>query len=88
MEAIREGMAEIIPVETLRYLTWQEMEALVVGRVDFDVEWLKKRTRYYGMLLVLGWRPGVTSGQRLTNKSRRVFQCHPSNRPNAVGGPV
>jgi len=48
MEAIREGMAEIIPVETLRYLTWQEMEALVVGRVDFDVEWLKKRTRYYG----------------------------------------
>jgi hypothetical protein len=50
LEAVREGLRQIVPVETLKYLTWQEMESLVVGRIDFDVEWLQKRTRYYGSI--------------------------------------
>jgi hypothetical protein len=58
LQAVREGLCQIVPVETLKYFTWQEMESLVVGRIDFDIEWLQKRTRYYGS--VSATHPTVT----------------------------
>jgi len=48
IEAMRRGTATIIPIDCLKVLSWREMENLVCGRPDFDVEWLKNRTSYSG----------------------------------------
>jgi len=50
IEAMKKGTAAIIPIDCLKVLTWKEMENLVCGRPDFDVEWLKNRTSYQGSL--------------------------------------
>ncbi|MES1910768.1 MAG: hypothetical protein MHM6MM_003301 [Cercozoa sp. M6MM] len=47
-EAIKRGMATVIPVPLLCMFTWRELELMVCGRVAFDVDLLRKMTRYEG----------------------------------------
>lgn len=46
MEVIRRGLASVIPIQLLRLLAWDELEALVCGRKDVDVDLLENCTEY------------------------------------------
>mmetsp|Transcript_21568 Transcript_21568/g.30480 ORF Transcript_21568/g.30480 Transcript_21568/m.30480 type:complete len:524 (+) Transcript_21568:135-1706(+) len=48
VRALRAGMADIIPVQLLDVLTWQELEERVVGMRTIDLELLKRHTEYSG----------------------------------------
>jgi len=48
-DAIRAGLKTMVPLELLRFLTWEELEVLVCGRSEIDVAVLKKNTRYEGV---------------------------------------
>ena len=41
LEAIREGLGFMVNLDSLRGLTWEELECAVCGNEDFDVEALK-----------------------------------------------
>jgi len=47
-EAIRRGLATVVPVAVLNTFTWRELEKLVVGGT-FDVDLLKQNTVYEGI---------------------------------------
>jgi hypothetical protein len=46
VEAIRAGIACVMPIEMLRLLSWEEMEVMVCGRAEWGVEELQKITEY------------------------------------------
>lgn len=46
IDAIRQGLVSVIPVELLNLVTWQELELKVCGNPEISVEALKKSTRY------------------------------------------
>jgi hypothetical protein len=46
IEAIRRGMSTIVPVQLLPLFTWQELEMMVCGKREIDLEYLKANTRY------------------------------------------
>jgi hypothetical protein len=47
-DAIRRGLATVVPLQLLSLFTWQELEVQVCGRPKMDVELLKKNTEYEG----------------------------------------
>lgn len=50
IEAIRKGMAAIIPIALLPLFTWQELELQVCGKRELDLDLLKRNTSYvYGV---------------------------------------
>lgn len=46
LQAMRKGLATIVPVDLLPLFTWQELEAMVCGQREIDIEYLKAHTRY------------------------------------------
>lgn len=46
IDAIRQGLTQVVPSEVLNLLTWQELELKVCGNPDVSVEALKKSSRY------------------------------------------
>jgi len=44
--AIKRGLASIVPVRLLPLFTWQELEMMVCGKREIDIEYLKRNTRY------------------------------------------
>lgn len=46
LNAIREGLTNIVPVPILSVFTWQELERTVCGSPDIDLEIIKKNTVY------------------------------------------
>jgi hypothetical protein len=46
--AIRSGIGEVLPPEALRLLSWQEMELMVCGSEEWEVESLQAITQYHG----------------------------------------
>lgn len=46
IDAIRQGLTTVIPVELLNLITWQELELKVCGNPEISVVALKKSTRY------------------------------------------
>lgn len=48
IDAMRRGMEDIIPLPALSLLTWYELEELVCGQRDIDLELLKRHTEYGG----------------------------------------
>jgi len=46
IEAIRRGLATVVPYKLLPLLSWQELETLVCGSSKIDVEFLKGMTTY------------------------------------------
>ncbi|CAM9151525.1 unnamed protein product [Scytosiphon promiscuus] len=46
VEAIRDGLASVIPVDHLRLFAWDELEMFVCGRKDVDVDLLEACTEY------------------------------------------
>eukprot|EP01083_Nonionella_stella_P059475 155578_1 len=46
VEAIRRGLATIVPVQLLPLFTFSELEFMVCGKREIDVEFLKSNTRY------------------------------------------
>lgn len=48
LAAMKRGLANIVPISALRLFTWQEVETLVCGKADIDLEYLRKHTRYEG----------------------------------------
>lgn len=46
--AIRRGLAQLVPTAALRLFTWSEMEVLVSGRPEIDIDLLKRHTSYSG----------------------------------------
>jgi len=47
-EAMRLGLATIAPIDLLELHTWKEIELLVTGKPDIDLEVLKRHTKYNG----------------------------------------
>jgi hypothetical protein len=47
--AIREGLAMIVPADKLNLFTWREMENMVCGQPDIDIDVLRKICRYSGL---------------------------------------
>ena len=47
-EAIRRGLATIVPQGLLALFSWTELESMVCGESRFDVELLKRNTTYSG----------------------------------------
>jgi hypothetical protein len=48
IEAIRRGLLSVVPERAMRLLTWKELEILVAGRPEIDVDDLRKHTVYEG----------------------------------------
>jgi hypothetical protein len=48
LAAIRRGLATVIPLHTLQLFTWQQVEELVAGKPEIDLDYLKKHTEYRG----------------------------------------
>ena len=46
IEAIREGLATIVPLDVLSLFTWREVELMVCGSPEIDIELLKSTCRY------------------------------------------
>jgi len=46
VEAIKRGMATMVPVRLLPLFTWQELEMMVCGKREIDLDYLKSNTRY------------------------------------------
>ena len=44
VEAVRAGMGRIFPVQCLNLLTGSDLESLVCGRAEIDVELLRRHT--------------------------------------------
>jgi len=49
MAAVKSGLGTIIPLAPLSVFSWRELEERVVGRLDVDLEVLKKHTVYEGV---------------------------------------
>lgn len=52
VEALKRGMAPLVPARLLPMFTWQELSSLCCGVADIDVEFLHSRTKYIGGLKV------------------------------------
>eukprot|EP01012_Entosiphon_sulcatum_P008571 TRINITY_DN14699_c0_g1_i1.p1 TRINITY_DN14699_c0_g1~~TRINITY_DN14699_c0_g1_i1.p1 ORF type:complete len:4388 (+),score=508.78 TRINITY_DN14699_c0_g1_i1:36-13199(+) len=50
INAIASGFHSVIPPHLLGLLSWQQLEVLVCGRADFDVEVLRSMVRYEGLV--------------------------------------
>jgi hypothetical protein len=50
-EAIRTGLAKLVPIGLLNLITWRQLEEWVCGRPVIDLELLRRHTRYSGGLL-------------------------------------
>jgi hypothetical protein len=48
LAAIRRGLATVIPLHTLQLFTWQQIEELIAGKPEIDLEYLKAHTEYRG----------------------------------------
>jgi E3 ubiquitin-protein ligase HERC2 len=48
LAALRRGLANTIPIRALSLFTWQEIEILVAGKPEIDVDLLKRNTSYEG----------------------------------------
>lgn len=46
VEAIRRGLAAVVPVEHLRLFSWDELEVFVCGRKEVDIDLLEACTEY------------------------------------------
>jgi len=49
VEAIRRGLAQIVPLQLLNLLTARELELLICGRTSIDVDLLRRHTVYSGV---------------------------------------
>jgi len=49
VEAIRRGLSTIVPVQLLSLFTWRELENMVCGERDVDVDYLRRNTTYEGV---------------------------------------
>ena len=47
-QAIRRGLATVVPYRLLSLFTWRQLELLVCGRTEFDVDLLFANTVYDG----------------------------------------
>jgi E3 ubiquitin-protein ligase HERC2 len=47
--AIRRGLAQVVPIETLHFFSWHEFEIMVCGTREVDLCVLKQATRYEGV---------------------------------------
>mmetsp|Transcript_29971 Transcript_29971/g.47608 ORF Transcript_29971/g.47608 Transcript_29971/m.47608 type:complete len:4002 (-) Transcript_29971:1624-13629(-) len=48
IDSVKRGIVPLVPVRLLPMFTWQELENLVCGVADVDVELLHSRTKYVG----------------------------------------
>ena len=48
LDAIRRGIARILPAQLLNVLSWRELAVLIAGKADIDVELLRRHTEYSG----------------------------------------
>jgi len=46
IEAIRRGLATIVPIPLLPLFTWQELEMMVCGKREIKIDYLRANTRY------------------------------------------
>jgi len=46
--ALRDGLATVVPIEVLSMFTAEELDSLICGKPDFNVELLKSVTQYQG----------------------------------------
>jgi len=53
--AIRKGLSAIVPVQLLSLFTWQELEIMICGKCEIDIDFLKKNTKY---------RPGLSENDQ------------------------
>lgn len=52
VDALKRGMAPLVPARLLPMFNWQELQSLCCGVTDVDVEFLHSRTKYIGGLRV------------------------------------
>eukprot|EP00466_Bigelowiella_natans_P011582 jgi/Bigna1/55601/estExt_Genewise1Plus.C_650016 len=45
-QAIRKGLGTIVPIQLLPLFTWQELEMMVCGKREIDIDYLRANTRY------------------------------------------
>ncbi|XP_038130884.1 probable E3 ubiquitin-protein ligase HERC1 isoform X2 [Cyprinodon tularosa] len=89
VDAVREGMATIIPVPLLSLLTAQQLEQLVCGLPEVSVEMLKKLVRYRDItenhqLIRWFWE----SLEEFTNEERVLFLRFVSGRSRLPSNPA
>ena len=60
-EAIKRGIAQIIPEALLNMVTYSELETWVCGKAIVDIDLLKRHTKY-----------GGSQGAQLSEESRRI----------------
>lgn len=51
MEAIRNGMNEVVPLSLLKLLTFHQLEFMIVGMTEISTEFLKKHAKYEGFIV-------------------------------------
>jgi len=46
IEAIRRGIGQLVPLQLLNLLAWNDLEVLICGRTYIDIELLRRHTKY------------------------------------------
>ena len=46
IEALRRGLATIVPIQLLPLFSWQQLELMVCGKREIDIDLLKANTQY------------------------------------------
>lgn len=49
MASIRKGLNQVVPVRILSLFTWSDLEVMVCGQANIDIELLRKHTVYQGL---------------------------------------
>ena len=47
--AMRKGLSAVVPVQLLTLFTWQELQNMVCGKREIDINYLKANTKYRGV---------------------------------------
>src|SRR5687768_10959396 len=48
IDAMRQGLTSVVPAYLLNYLNWKELEVLLCGSPEIDLDLLKAHTEYQG----------------------------------------
>jgi len=77
LTAMRNGLSTLVPVQVLSLFTWDELELLVCGKPEINIDYLKENTRYEQPYskdhASIAWLWQVL--QDFTQKERECFLC-------------
>jgi len=78
MNAVREGLGYVVPLDLLKIFNWHQLETRIVGTPDFSIDQIKSNARYDDYNAddpIVGWFWNVMSSLSANEKSMFLRFC-------------